>query len=79
MTPLLERASLHATASLGPPAPLYQDCGVAHAPIGDPPVEPGAALRSHATFHVMSRLTVLVVHPDQSAVRLEFVPAETSG
>ena len=44
MTALLERAPLHATASLGPSAPLYQDRGVAHAPIGDPPVEPGAAL-----------------------------------
>ena len=79
MTPLLERAPLHATASLGPPAPLYLDCGVAHAPIGDPPVEPGAALRSDTTFDMMSRLTVLVVHRDQSAVSLEFVPAETTG
>jgi len=79
VAPRLERAPLHATASFGPPAPLYQDCGVAHPPIGDPPVEPGAALRSDTTFDMMSRLTVLVVHPDQSAVSLEFVPAETSG
>lgn len=79
MTPLLERAPLHATASLGPPAPLYQDCGLAQTAVGDSSVEPGAALRSHATFDVMSRLTVLVVHADQSAASLEFVPAETSG
>jgi hypothetical protein len=76
---LLERAPLHATASLGPPAPLYQDCGLALAALGDPPVEPGATLGAHATFDVMSRLAVLVVHPDQSAASSEFVPAETSG
>jgi len=79
VAPRLERAPLHAAASFGPPAPLYQDCGLAQTAVGDSPVEPGAALRSHPTFDMMSRLTVLVVHPDQSAVSLEFVPAETSG
>jgi len=79
VAPLLERAPLHTTPSLGPPAPFYEDRGVAEAAIGDPTVEPRPALGSHATFDVMSRLTVLVVHPDQSATSPEFVPAETSG
>jgi len=79
MTPLLERAPLHATASLRAPAPLYQNCGLTQAALGDSPVEPRAALGTHATFDVMSRLAVLVVHPDQSAASSKFVPAETSG
>jgi len=79
VAPLLERAPLHATAALGPSAPLYEDRPLAETAIGDPTVEPRPALGSHATFDVMSRLTVLVVHPDQSATSPEFVPAETSG
>jgi len=79
VTPLLERAPLHATAALGPSAPFYEDRGLAQAAVGDPTVEPRPALGSHATFDVMSRLTVLGVHPDQSATSSEFVPAETSG
>jgi hypothetical protein len=79
VAPLLERAPLHTTASLGPPAPFYYDRTLAQAALGDPTVEPRPALRSHAAFDVMSRLAALVVHPDQSAVSLEFVPAETSG
>jgi len=75
---LLERAALDTTPSFGQPAPLHQDRGFPHASLGDPPVESGAALGTHAPFNVMSRVLVLAVHPVQFAPPREFVPAETT-
>jgi hypothetical protein len=75
---LLERAALHATTPFRQPATLHEDRRATHAALGDAPVEPGAALGSHAPFDMMSRVTGLALHPDQFAPFEEFVPAETT-
>ena len=67
---------LDAAAPFGQPAPLHEHRHAALPAVGDPPVEPRAAIGPHATLDVMTNRPLLVVHPHQFVTPRQFVPAE---
>jgi len=71
-TPLDAAATIHLATSLD------QHGQLTHAPLDDSAIEPRAPIRSHAALDEMADRLMLDVHPDQSAARRVFVPAEMS-